>query len=405
MKNEWEQKRLPDIAKYFIGLTYSPKDVSNKGTIVLRSSNIQDDKIDLSDLVRVNRLVNESLKVKQGDILMCSRNGSKRLVGKTAVIGELPEVMTFGTFMTVIWSELNPYLAWFFKSELFRQQIGVGENTMINQVTKYMLDAIKVPVPSPTDQQRIVGLLDEAFEGIATAQANAEKNLQNARALFESHLQSVFTRCGPGWVQDKLKFVTTKIGSGATPRGGGESYKAEGVSLIRSLNVHDLGFQYAKLAFLDDAQAGELSNVEVQPHDVLLNITGASVARCCLVPDDVLPARVNQHVSIIRPIAEKLDSDFLHYMLISKPYKDQLLRTGEEGGSTRQAITKAQIQEFTVRHPATLNEQRMVVAKLDVILAEAKLLVAIYGRKLDALESLKKSLLHQAFAGKLQRFL
>jgi type I restriction enzyme, S subunit len=175
------------------------------------------------------------------------------------------------------------------------------------------------------------------------------------------------------------------------------------------LAVHDdatragskLALAYEKLAFLDDAQADELSNVELQPRDVLLNITGASVARCCIVPDDVLPARVNQHVSIIRPIADKLDADFLHYLLILQPYKDQLLQTGAEGGSTRQAITKAQIQDFSVKYPATLKEQKTIAAKLDVLLAETQRLESIYRQKLAALEELKKSLLHQAFAGEL----
>ena len=156
--------------------------------------------------------------------------------------------------------------------------------------------------------------------------------------------------------------MTTKIGSGATPRGGGESYKSEGISLIRSLNVHDLSFKYAKLAFLDDLQAEDLSNVEIQARDVLLNITGASIARCYVVPDDVLPARVNQHVSIIRPRMGVLSPTFLHYLLISKPYKDKLLKTGEEGGSTRQAITKAQIQDFTIAYPVAIDEQEEIVS-------------------------------------------
>ena len=291
----------------------------------------------------------------------------------------------------------NWLIHFFFYSDLSEFVSGLT----VPKLNQGNLREIPIPLPPLAEQQRIVGLLDEAFEGLATAKANAEKNLQNARALFESHLQSVFTQRGPGWVENKLKSITTKIGSGATPRGGEESYKAEGVSLIRSLNVHDLSFKYAKLAFLDDAQADELSNVEVQPRDVLLNITGASVARCAIVPDDVLPARVNQHVSIIRPVAEKLDADFLHYLLISKPYKDQLLKTGEEGGSTRQAITKAQIQEFTVEYPATLKEQETIVAKLDSMLAETQRLARLYERKHAALEALKKSLLHQAFTGEL----
>ena len=168
-----------------------------------------------------------------------------------------------------------------------------------------------------------------------------------------------------GWVTKKLGDVTTKIGSGATLLGGEDAYKVESISLIRSLNVYDDGFRKAKLARIDDEQADDLSNVVVEPHDVLLNITGASVARCCLAPADSLPARVNQHVSIIRPIREKLDSAFLHYLLISKSYKDRLLYTGEEGGSTRQAITKAQLQEFVVAYPESLPEQRRIVGILD----------------------------------------
>ena len=99
--------------------------------------------------------------------------------------------------------------------------------------------------------------------------------------------------------------------------------------------------------------------------------------------------------------ADKLDADFLHYLLISKPYKDQLLKTGEEGGSTRQAITKAQIQDFTVEYPANLKEQKAVVAQLAALSAETRRLAGIYERKLAALEELKKSLLHQAFEGEL----
>ncbi len=266
-------------------------------------------------------------------------------------------------------------------------------------INRHEVYAQSVQIPRLPDQQHIVTILDEAFEGIARAKANAEKNLKNARQLFESHLNSVFSQRGEGWEQNKLMALTTKIGSGATPRGGGESYKVEGTALIRSLNIHDLGFRYSKLAFLDDAQADGLSNVILQPGDVLLNITGASVARCCTVPDDVLPARVNQHVSIIRPIANRLDSEFLHYLLISKYYKDQLLQTGAEGGATRQAITKAQIQDFTVRYPADISEQKSIVDSLDSILEQTQRLVSIYQKKIESLDALKKSILQKAFTG------
>jgi type I restriction enzyme, S subunit len=168
-----------------------------------------------------------------------------------------------------------------------------------------------------------------------------------------------------GWVTEKLAAVTTKIGSGATPLGGETAYKQTGISLIRSMNVHDDGFHKFGLARIDNEQGERLSNVVVEANDVLLNITGASVARCCLVPKEILPARVNQHVSIIRPAKEKIDSAFLRYLLISKDYKERLLNTGEGGGSTRQAITKAQLQEFAIRYPEPITEQQRIVDILD----------------------------------------
>jgi type I restriction enzyme, S subunit len=114
----------------------------------------------------------------------------------------------------------------------------------------------------------------------------------------------------------RLGDVCLKIGSGATPRGGSEVYLDSGVSLIRSQNIYNEGFKRDGLVFINSRHAEELGNVVVQEGDVLLNITGDSVARSCQVPDQVLPARVNQHVAIIRPDAKLLDPAFLRYCLI-----------------------------------------------------------------------------------------
>jgi type I restriction enzyme, S subunit len=151
----WKKTKLKDIAEYFNGLTYSPKNISEEGTIVLRSSNIQSDKILLDDIVRVNSTIKEKLYVRNGDILMCSRNGSQRLIGKTATIENLDEKMTFGTFMMIVRSESNFFIEWFFKSNLFKRQIVHGENTMINQITRYILDEIVIPMPDLSTQNSI----------------------------------------------------------------------------------------------------------------------------------------------------------------------------------------------------------------------------------------------------------
>lgn len=245
-----------------------------------------------------------------------------------------------------------------------------------------------------------MAILDEAFERIDAAIANTEKNLANARELFESYLNSVFSHKGEGWVETKLERVSSKIGSGATPKGGQNSYKAEGISLIRSLNVHDRKFKKKNLAFIDDEQAEKLSNVVVEEGDVLLNITGASIARSCVAPDKFLPARVNQHVAIIRPETNKILPKFLNYLLTSKPYKTNLLFTGDKAGATRQALTKAQIQKVSICFPG-LEEQRIIVQGLDLLSEETQRLESIYRRKLEALKELKQSILQKAFTGEL----
>ena len=166
------------------------------------------------------------------------------------------------------------------------------------------------------------------------------------------------------WDFVPLAAVTEKIGSGATPKGGSESYKESGIALIRSLNVHDLDFRFENLARIDEDQATQLANVTVERSDVLLNITGASIARCAVVPNEVLPARVNQHVSILRPVRSRLDSKFLAFFLVSDEAKSTLLGIGSGAGSTRQALTKRQLEEFLVPVPS-IDEQRRIVARLD----------------------------------------
>lgn len=148
----------------------------------------------------------------------------------------------------------------------------------------------------------------------------------------------------------KLRDLCAKIGSGATPKGGKESYKDQGIPLIRSQNVLMNEFSVDGLAYIDDVQADELRNVIVQPDDVLLNITGDSVARVCQAPKWICPARVNQHVAIIRPNVEMLNPTFLRYFLVSPKMQDYMLGLASSG-ATRQALTKLMIEDFEIPLP------------------------------------------------------
>ena len=167
------------------------------------------------------------------------------------------------------------------------------------------------------------------------------------------------------WPLVPLKSLATKIGSGATPAGGRESYFSEGIPLIRSMNVHFAGFESKGLVFLNDKQATQLANVTVKPDDVLLNITGASIGRVTTAPPEMADARVNQHVAIIRPTKE-LDAQFLAKYLASPAI--QRMIEDVQVGATREALTKGMIEKFQIPVPS-LAEQKRIVAKVDELMA------------------------------------
>ncbi len=167
------------------------------------------------------------------------------------------------------------------------------------------------------------------------------------------------------WPRVRLEELTTKVGSGATPRGGEASYKKSGTPLIRSMNVVFFGFKRDGIAYLDGVQAQALQGVEVRKGDVLLNITGASIGRVTLAPPDMDGARVNQHVCIIRP-SDMIEARFLRAFLSSPDMQSEI--TAENYGVTRQALTKQQILDFEVPLPP-LPEQNRIADKLDLLLA------------------------------------
>lgn len=161
------------------------------------------------------------------------------------------------------------------------------------------------------------------------------------------------------WKEYKIKDVCTKIGSGATPRGGASVYLTEGnIKLIRSQNVYNNYIEYNGLVFIDDNSAEKLKNVVVKENDVLLNITGDSVARCTIVPKKLLPARVNQHVCILRANKEYVDPFYLKSYLVNSKMQDEMLSLANNGG-TRAALTKGMIENFKIILP-NIKEQKAI---------------------------------------------
>ena len=181
-------KSLSEIAEYWNGLTYKPEDVADEGTIVLRSSNIQNAQLDFEDTVRVTCSIGEKKYVQDNDILMCSRNGSARLVGKVALIKDIEEPMSFGAFMMVIRSQYYPYLMTYFQMPAFRAQITTGATTTINQITGKMLDNVKLPVPEKIELDSFISFIEQVDKSKVVVQ----ESLDELQLLFDSLMQDYF---------------------------------------------------------------------------------------------------------------------------------------------------------------------------------------------------------------------
>ncbi len=191
LPNGWSWCRLGDIGYTNIGLTYSPKDISDDGIPVLRSSNIQNGEICLDDLVRVNTTVNEKVLVEKGDLLICARNGSRNLVGKCALIKDLTEKTAFGAFIAIFRSDFNGYIKFFIESPIYRRSLEGVTTTTINQITQGNLKATVIALPPLTEQHRIVAKVDELMALCDQLEQQQTENNQLHQTLVETLLANL----------------------------------------------------------------------------------------------------------------------------------------------------------------------------------------------------------------------
>jgi type I restriction enzyme S subunit len=250
-----------------------------------------------------------------------------------------------------------------------------------------------IPVPPLAEQQRIVGILDIAFERIATAKANSEKNFKNARDIFESHLQSVFTHRGRGWKQKTLEEISTMFGRGKSkhrPRNASHLYggKYPFVQTGDIRNANHIITEYSQTY----SEAG-LAQSKLWPKGTICITIAANIAETAILgfdacfPDSVIGVVANP---------SEADVDFIEYLLQS--FKVRIQAMGK--GSAQANINMGTFENERFPFPP-VSEQKRIVATLDELDEETQRLGSVYERKLAALETLKKSLLHQAFSGNL----
>jgi type I restriction enzyme S subunit len=289
--------------------------------------------------------------------------------------------------------------------------------TKMPRVSEEQMGEARLAVPPLAEQRAIAAFLDRETARIDALIGHKERLI----ALLEEKRQAVISHAvtrgldpsvplkdsgiawlGPvpeHWRMMRLKYVASKIGSGKTPRGGGEVYSSSGVLFLRSQNVHFDGIRLNDVVYISKEIDREMSTTRVLPNDVLLNITGASLGRCCLVPETTPAANVNQHVCIIRPVRSRIEPAFLNVLMASRCVQDQIFST--EDGVSREGLNFAQIAELVLCIPPTLEEQRRIVNNIHRESALVTNLIARIGDGIARLQEYRTALISAAVTGQI----
>ena len=407
MNKGWETKTLDEICQFSNGLWKGERPPFVNVGVIRNTNFTKEGFLDDSDIAYLDVETKKFAKrqLQYGDIVLeKSGGGPKQPVGRVALFDKENGKFSFSNFTSALrvrepgdldFRFLHKFLFWIYVSGVTEGM--QSHSTGIRNLDGDAYKAIKIGIPPIAEQKRIVGILDQAFEAIATAKANTEKNLQNAGAIFESHLQSVFAQGGKGWearhkpLADLCELIvdcehktapTQELGvpSIRTPNIGKGKLLLDGVNRV-SEETYKTWTRRAEpragdLIFAREAPAG---NVAVIPNHT----------RVCL----------GQRTVLIRPRTEIFDSSFLAFLLLEPRMREKLL--AHSRGATVQHVNMKDIRALDVGPIPSVNDQRRLASVIRSVAKESEHLVKLYERKLAALDGLKKSLLYQAFTGSL----
>jgi type I restriction enzyme S subunit len=396
MKKGWQRRRLGDVLEVQNGYAFDSKGFNpSKGLPLVRIRSL---KTGVETETRYDGEYDQSYVVRAGDLLigMDGEFGCYEWKGDLSLLNQ--RVCRLQGFSR----ELLPRFLFYGVNEHLKKIEEITGYATVKHLSSKQILAIQFPVPPLPEQQRIVRVLDEAFAALATAQSNAEKNLQNARALFESHLQSVFTRRGEGWVEKTLGNVCNFLNGFAFK--SGDAVSESKTQLVRMGNIYSNRLDLDRSpAFYPDHFAAEYSRYVLAEGDIIMSLTGTTGKEdygfAVRIPECDHSLLMNQRIMKLDAIrCDIIDSGYLLHYLRSRSFLDILYPTAK---GTRQAnLSSVTMQSIPVPLPS-LDEQKSISAQLNSLSAETQRLTRIYEQKQAALAALKKSLLHQAFTGDL----
>jgi type I restriction enzyme S subunit len=404
MKKGWEVKKLGEVCDFGNGLWTGKKPPFIEVGVIRNTNFTKDCYLDCSDIAFLN--VEQSQfakrKLKYGDIILeKSGGGPKQAVGRVVIFDKHDGDFSFSNFTSLMrvknpkelnFNYLHKYLFFSYLSGATEKM--QSHSTGIRNLKFVEYKQILVPLPPLPEQKRIVGILDKAFAAISTAKENAEKNLQNARELFESYLQGVFANPGDGWEETKLGEIG-ETQTGTTPKTSDKENYGNYIPFITPADIDIYGD--GRIRYRDEglSEQGLKNGRKMEKNSILMVCIGASIGKVGYVDRDV---SCNQQINSLT-VKKGLCPKFFYYALSTKGFFEQVIKNSAQ--ATLPIINKGKWEKLSISYPFAKEEQESIVAKLDALSAETKKLEAIYQQKLADLEELKKSVLQKAFNGEL----
>lgn len=402
MKAGWKSQLLGEVCTFENGdrgTNYPSKAVrTSTGVPFINAGHLTDKGIDIDNLDFIPRerfdLLNSG-KIRKGDILFCLRGS----LGKFASVGDLVEGAIASSLVIIRPNKqvMNEYILAYLECDVCASMIERFRNgTAQPNLGAQSLNKFEIPIPPLPEQQRIVDILDEAFAGIAVAKANAQKNLQNARALFESHLQAVFSQRGEGWVEVRIEDVCESVIDCVNKTAPTVDYPTH-FKMIRTTNVRNGSVNLDSVKYVTEDTYRIWTRRQVpQFGDIVLTREAPLGEVGMLLSDDKV--FLGQRLVLYRVNPTKLDNSFLLYAFQSTDLKSQIYALAS--GSTVQHMRVPDSKNLKLFLPS-MGEQNSIVAVLNALKMQTQRLETIYQQKLAALDELKRSLLHKAFSGEL----
>jgi len=392
---EWEVKVLGEIGEALIGLTYKPTDVRQHGTLVLRSSNIQNDTLAFEDNVFVDTVIPERIRVRTDDVLICVRNGSRGLIGKSALLDERTEGMTFGAFMAVYRSQIGKLASYLFQSAILKRQINEHLGATINQITNKSLNSFRIPVPPTEPEQRAIAT---AFSDVDGLLGGLDRLIAKKRDLKQAAMQQLLTGQTrlPGfhgeWEVKRLGDVITHCFSGATPRRSRPDFYKGNVRWITSgeLNYNVINDTMEKISI----EAVAETNLTIHPVGTfLMAITGLEAegtrGACAIVG---APSTTNQSCMAVFPTDDLAGEYLFHYYV----FRGKFLALQYCQGTKQQSYTASLVKQLPIALPPTLPEQTAIAEVLTEMDGE----LAVLTHRREKTRALKQAMMQELLTGK-----